>query len=1421
MNNELIAIFDRIANGQFRDADMETLRQFLESGDREVKAQFAKFGVNIGEGKDIHIGDRIYQAGERIYQELDVEAIREIVRSILKEKPQNLDQTDNSQSSLHKTILVLASSPSNEARLRLDKEVREIEDGLRRSQYREKFTLKQSWAVRPDDLRRALLDLNPQIIHFCGHGSGEEGLVLENELGEYQLVPTQALANLFKRFADRGLECVVFNACYSEMQANAISEHIDYVVGMNNKIGDDAAIKFAVGFYDEIGAGWSYEDAYNGGCDAIALQGIPEENTPVFKNKKSPISTDECPYRGLFAFSRNDASFFFGRDNFVKTLVKSIQEKPLVSVIGNSGSGKSSVIFAGLIPKLEESGKWNIADFRPTNNPFFGLAKALLNLFDSNIDVLEQTIRAKKYVNNFKMESVTLKDVLESKLQEFSSEQRFLIVIDQFEELYTLSLEDDKNLFLGQLLEVIEMESKKRTPDVVFLITLRADFYGYALDNPDLGKALQKWKPENLLRMNLDELKLAIEKPAQVVKLNIQKGLTQIILDSIKNNQGELPLLEFTLEKLWQNRSNGELTIDAYDKIGGVEKALANHAEDVYNKLDEDEKKQAQHIFTQLVRFGENTDDTRRLATSEEIGAENWKLVTKLAGSERYLEARLVITGYDESKRQPTVEVVHEALIRGWERLRVWMEKDREFRKWQDRIRNEKHVWESSGKDNGALLRGTLLVEAEEWLKQRSESITNQDEVAFISVSRQYQEQEDIERIEELLDLSQKELQLKQQLSSLVIAVKAGIKLGNIQEPSEELKTNIFEKLQQATYGISEQNQLIGHTREVSGIAISPDGLKLASASNDNTLKLWDLDGKCLNTFQGHISDVVRVSFSPDGQMIASTSYDTTVRLWNLDGTLLRTLEGHTNQVWGVSFSPNGKMLASAGYDTTVRLWSLDGKIPIILEGHTGSVWGVSFSPDSQMIASASFDKTIRLWNLDGTLLRTLEEHTDQIWAVSFSPNGKMIASASADRTVKLWSIEGTLLKTIEGHSDRVYGVSFSPDGQTLASTGADRTIRLWSLDGASLRTIEGHYERVHGISFTPDGQRIASASYDRTVRLWNLYEKPPITLEGHTDQVWGVAFSPDGKILASSSVDKTIRLWGVDGKSLIIIKGHKDRVWGVGFSPDGKMLASSSVDKTIRLWSVDGNLLRILEGHTDEVYKVSFSPDSKMLASSSADKTVRLWSVDGTLLKTLTEHNDRVYGVSFSPDGKMLASASVDKTVRLWSVDGTLLNTLEGHSDMVRGVIFSPDGKILASSSVDGTVRLWSLDGTLLNTLEGHTDAVFGVSFSPDGKMLASSGYDHTVRLWHLNGTLLRTLTGHKERVWGVSFSPDGQSVASASDDRTVRLWRIDPDDLISDIDIKLNKMLKKGCNWIKDYLKTNPNISESDRNICDDICS
>jgi Effector-associated domain 10/CHAT domain len=287
-------IIQRILNGNQTDSDVEALRQWLNIGGIK-NLQIGKYNVNIGQGENVQIGDCTYQGldaeairevARAVIQGSNATDIQEIVRSILKEEFPNLAPPENSPTSSSKTILVLASSPTNEARLHLDKEMREIDEGLRRSQHREKFNLQPKFAVRPDDLRRALLDFNPQIVHFCGHGSGENGLILEDDAGFAQLVPTQALANLFKRFATRGLECVVLNACYSEIQANAIADHINYVVGMNSTIGDDAAIKFAIGFYDELVAGWSFEDAYHGGCDAIALQGIPEENTPVFKNLK-------------------------------------------------------------------------------------------------------------------------------------------------------------------------------------------------------------------------------------------------------------------------------------------------------------------------------------------------------------------------------------------------------------------------------------------------------------------------------------------------------------------------------------------------------------------------------------------------------------------------------------------------------------------------------------------------------------------------------------------------------------------------------------------------------------------------------------------------------------------------------------------------------------------------------------------------------------------------------------------------------------------------------------------------------------------------------------------------------------------------------------------------------------------------------
>jgi WD40 repeat protein/energy-coupling factor transporter ATP-binding protein EcfA2 len=1160
-------------------------------------------------------------------------------------------------------------------------------------------------------------------------------------------------------------------------------------------------------------------------------QGTSSELSQLSQSRSQVILP--CPYRGLDAFRKEDAPFFCGRENFIEQLEVAVRKKPLVTVIGRSGSGKSSVVFAGLIPKLGQKKGWLIGDFRPEKRPFYNLAKALIPLLEPKMTETDKLVEVTKQAEALQQGDLALQDVVEVILPKKPSAQHFLLVVDQFEELYTLCpVAEERQQFLNQLVATVAAAQQKRTPNFTLLITLRDDFLGQAIDYPPFGEQLQQWKPEFILSMNPQELKDAIEKPAQKLDVQLQEGLTQIILDAVNGEPGSLPLLEFALKLLWEKQSDGKLTHAAYEEIGGVEKALANHAEKVYQKLTEDEQQRVQHIFTQLVRPGAGTEDTRRLATRAEVREDNWELVTYLANQ----DARLVVTGRDEATGEATVEVVHEALIRGWERLRQWMEADREFRTWQERLRVAMQIWENSQRDEGALLRGALLVEAETWVEQRADVISPAEK-EFIQTSREHQAQEEqherelrrqaeVSEIDALNSLSQAQLLLHDQLGALVTAVKAGRKLQETEAPFDEIKRRTVDGLRQAIFTVKERNRFEGHSDWVVSVSLSPDGQMIASASSDKTVRLWRIDGTLVQTFEGHKQRVERVSFSPNGQMIASVSCDKTVKLWRLDGTPPQTFQGHSDSVWDVSFSPDGQMIASASDDKTLRLWQLDGTPPQIFEGHSDRVYGVSFSPDGEMIVSASADNTVKLWWLDGTLRQSFEGHEDRVLRVSFSPDGQMIASASSDKTVRLWRIDGTHLRTFEGHGDLVYSVKFSPDGQSIVSASADKTVRLWRLDGTLVQTFEGHGERIYDASFSLDGQTIASASGDKTLRLWQ-FEKT--ILKGHSNQVWGVSFSPDGRIIASASWDKTVKLWQLDGKPLLTFQGHGDSVNSVSFSPDGHMLVSASKDKTVKLWHCNGTPLHTFEGHDDEVYAVSFSPDGQTIASVSSDKDVKLWHCNGTLLQTFKGsgdvfdegHNGLVSGICFSPDGQMLASASVDKTVRLWHLDGTLQRIFVGHSDWVYGVSFSPDGQMLASASYDKTVRLWQLDGTLLQTFEGHSDWVYGVSFSPDGQMIASASADKTLRLWRLDGKLLQIFQGHNERVYGVSFSPDGQMIASASYDKTVRLWRLDGTEGILDLDVQLDNLLMRGCNWLSDYLKTNPNVSESDRHLCDGICT
>jgi WD40 repeat protein len=1079
----------------------------------------------------------------------------------------------------------------------------------------------------------------------------------------------------------------------------------------------------------------------------------------------APAPRPVCPFPGMVPFTEADSSRFFGRDVLVDDLLQRLRLHTFLTVIGPSGCGKSSLVFAGLVPALRAStlfgsGAWRVCTLRPGASP---LAALTASLGTDPADPAKAVAAA---------------------LAADPSAQRLLLVVDQFEELFTLGAQVGTSFAQA-------VERLADSPGCFVVLTMRADFYADLMISP-LWPRVQAHRAE-VVPLSADGLRQAIVRPAEDVGVFVETALVERLLADAASEPGVLPLVQETLVLLWEHLERRYLPLRAYEALvlprsandeggpgtlTGLQVAMARRADAALADLSTTQQTIVRRIFLRLVQFGEGRADTRRQQQVDDLRAAGDDPALFNLTLAHLVDRRLLTLGGAESEAERTVDLAHESLITGWPTLHEWIGERRAAEQTRRRLEEKAEEWVRLGRGGGGLLDEAELPEAENWLTSPDAADLGKDEalVGLVQASRVAIDDASRQKAREVTRLRRLAAGLA---GVLVVAIAAAIIAGlqTLNANSQQQKAQREANANATQVVISQQAE--ASAKHQAALALSALSRQLAAQAVNQLASPYDL----------------ALLLAVEANRLAATTVarESMLQALAYNPQAISSLYGHTNYVRSVVFSPDGRTLASGSYDDTIRLWDVQThrQLGAPLTGHTGPVLSVAFSPDGRILASGSLDRSIRLWNVQThrQLGAPLTGHTSIAESVAFSPDGRTLAAGNADGTIQLWHLRTHRTTTVlYGYAGPVYGVAFSPDGRTLASGSDDDTIRLWNVQthrqlGAPLT---GHTDSVSSVAFSPDGRILASGSLDRSIRLWNVqtHRQLGAPLTGHTDFVPSVAFSPDGRTLASGSDDGTIRLWDVLTHRQLgaPLTGHTDAVLSVAFSPDGRTLASGSSDHSIRLWNVliHQQLGAPLTGHTSTVYSVAFSPDGRTLASASLDHSIRLWNVQThrQLGVPLTGHTDAVLSVAFSPDGRTLASSSDDGTIRLWDVQThrQLGAPLTGHTDFVRSVVFSPDGRTLASGSLDHSIRLWDVvtHRQLGAPLTGHTGPVLSVAFSPDGWTLASASWDATIRLWDVatNQQIGAPLTGHTSIVESVAFTPDGRSVASGSDDDTIRLW-------------------------------------------------
>lgn len=1151
---------------------------------------------------------------------------------------------------------------------------------------------------------------------------------------------------------------------------------------------------------------------------------LARSTVPAQGDEKRARAPCRNPYKGLQAFEETDAEDFFGRDALIARLVMCLSQNQsqlaanlpatsgrFLAVVGPSGSGKSSVVRAGLIPalragKLPGSDQWLIADMYPGAYPFEELRVMLagLGIHRQALGAPQGiTCRLSPAENSDAMPFDVLGQSIAQALSStngsgHAAQREFVLVIDQFEEFFTQCSDEQMRLdFFAFLHHFVT------TPDlpVRVIMTLRADFYDRPLRYRALAELIRH-HTELVVPLTPEELEQAITGPAQRIGLAIEPDLVKAMIWDVAAQPGSLPLLQYTLTELFDHRDGRTLTRTAYEHHGRIMGTLARRAETLFKSLSEPQQHMARQLFLRLVTPGEGIADTRRRVPLSELDSlmrgddrecddhtDPLEIVIDLLS--RY---RLLTFDHEPVSRQATVEIAHEALITSWERLHSWIDEHRDGLRLHRALTEAAQRWESLNRDAGALYRGALLARAREWV-QIGDTHLNALEQHFLDVSIEAQERDEREKEE----ARQRELaQARALAESEQQRADAERQRAEEQQRRAEAESQRAEEQQrradaerqhaEAESQRAEVERLRAEEREITARRLRRRAVVLSVTVAVAVLAM-------LAAVLAGVQAQQREEEARRERIRAEQHATMTEGLALAAEANNQLVQGDPNQALALALAATEKNIAipyadvlvsDAAYTAARRQFA----------GHMDSVQQAIWGPDGHTMLSASSDGTLRLWDTDsGDELRRFEGHTSGVYDIAFSPDGRFVLSAAKDATVRLWDVaQGLEIRRFQGHTDAVYSVAFTPDGQKALSASRDTTIRIWDVHASSrtrspvLKVLRGHTDAVWCVVVSPDGRLAVSASHDLTMRLWDIERGKEIG-QLH-DWVNDMAFSPDGHTLISGSVAGVVRLWDIDERrERMRFNAPLDPVWSVAFSPDGKTALTGSQGASMRLWDVaTGEEIRHFNGHSDAVSSVAYSPNGTMLLSASHDGTIRLWDMDNGAQehKVAAPGAVSVEQVFFMPDGASFVSRLITGTLNLWdSTTGTQLasfslptermNQLERVDDPLAQFITQQAGILTASNTLSRTIPY----------VGAQPVAEGGLAVRPDGRMLAASSNSSLIWVWAIDddGTIEsppHRLAGHNDWVSSLTFSPDGRWLISAANDRTMRVWDVETGDVL-----------------------------------------